>query len=281
MAELRGIDKVVPPVCLADAACLKESVALKAGAFGGLGAGHDGDGVGHDGAHVGGQPHHPRAGAPGHQRRAKARVQPRAVPLGQHTGVELVLVARAGAQRRAVGVGHIAVVFIRPGGGVADSHRDHRGVVQSVVEVVPPIRAFGHIGGVQALAAVGVARVLGAAVEHPLIPPVGQVGDRGAPAHIVVGTEVVAARAVVAAKDIDAPVEHMGFAVGHIFPQWQIGVGGGMFHQRFLLVMAMRRAGQIRPPARCRCMCRCPRHGGCRRAGRSRRRRCRGWWRSG
>ena len=244
VAELGGVDEVVPPVYLADAARLKEGVPLKAGAPGGLGAGHDGDGVGQDGAHVSGQPHHPRAGAPGHHRWAKAGVQPGAVPLGQDAGVELVLVARAGAQRRAVGVGHVAVVFIRPGRGVADGHRDHRGTVQRVVEVVPPVRPPGHVGRVQALAAVGVARVLGAAVEHALIPPVGQVGDRGAPAHIVVQAEVVTVEAVMAAVEVDTVAEHMGFAVGHILPQRQIRVHTGMSHQKVPPCHGMGRAGQ-------------------------------------
>ena len=205
-------------------------MSFKAGALGRLGAGHNGERLRDHGAHIRRKAHHTCPGAAGHHGWAEPRIKPGSIPFRQNAGIKLVLIPCTGSQRRAVRVGHVAVIGIPSGGRIAHGHRDCRSAVQRVIEIIPAIRAAGHIGRIQTLLPVGIAGVLGAAIQHAFIPPVGQILYGRAPAHIIVQTEIVAIEPVMASKHIHPPVEHMRLPVGHILPQGQIGIDTGMFH---------------------------------------------------
>ena len=128
----------------------------------------------------------------------------------------------------------IAIKLIPARRGVADSHRDHRQLVQHIVEIVSSICATGHVGRKKQHIAVLVSRIIRPGIEYALIPPVGQIVYWSGPSNIVIRTVCVAAKPVMGAKDKYAPVKYVGLSIGNILPGGQIGVESLFFHSRFL-----------------------------------------------
>ena len=69
--------------------------------------------------------------------------------------------------------------------------------------------------------------------DHPVETPVAQVIDRRRPDHLVaaaIGADLDVVRAVDIDAELPGPVgvlEHVGFPVGNVFPEREVGVGGG------------------------------------------------------
>ena len=91
----------------------------------------------------------------------------------------MLLITGACAQSRAIRVMNIPVIGIFPCGGITDSHRDGRGFVQRIIEIVASIRTAGHIGGVQALAAILIMGSFGAGVYDAVVLSIAIVIHRG------------------------------------------------------------------------------------------------------
>ena len=225
-----GVDEDVLVPVLADGAGLKKLVVGEgAGAL--LGKNHLGLPL--DGEHIPLQLHHRaaviaqllEAGDEGGRGRIKPGVQPDPpVVVRQHAGVEGELVALPPSPDSAVGIMDMAKELVFPCRGVADGHPHNPHEVKGVVEIIPPVHPPAHVGGEQQPQAQLIFRILVLAVDHALIPPVGQVVHRGGPAHVVVDAEDGRVEPVVGTVDVDPVFKHMGLAVRDILPAGEIGV---------------------------------------------------------
>ena len=230
----RRIDEIIAVSCFPNGGGLKEREIREAGPSGIGCAGNNGSRLRPNCQHIRLQHGHHRPPAAGVLRRAEAGVQIYGVVLKEDAGVKLGRVSGFFTQPGAVWMVDIAIELIPARRGVADSHRDHRQPVQHIVEIVSSICAPGHVRRKKQHIAVLVGRIICPGVEYALIPPVGQIVHRSGPADIVIRAVRVAAKPVMGAKDIDAPVKYMGLSIGNILPGGQIGVESLFFHSCFL-----------------------------------------------
>ena len=119
---------------------------------------------------------------------------------------------------------HIAIVFIGAGWPVRHRDGDHAPGTQDIVEVVPSVRADGHVRRVEVALQVRVVRILVLAVNHAFIPPVAQVAHGRGPADVVARAVHVPAEKIMGSVDIDPVPEDIRFSVRHIFPVGEIGI---------------------------------------------------------
>ncbi len=246
---LGGIDKAIPAVHLADGAGLKKGVIREMAGL--LFCGEQQGGPGTDGEHIRLQfQHHAalvgqaaKSRGDGRYPGGKAGIEPDpAVLIGEDTGVKGKGLPRPGAPHMPVRKPDMAVKLVFPGRGIADRHPHDAPEIKGIVQVIPAVRAAGHIRGVQAAAAGGIHRILVFAVDNPLIPPGAQILHRGGPAHIVIHTEQRPAEPVVGTVHIHTALKDIGFAVRDILPAREIGVHG-LVHSVFLLSFLPGQAG--------------------------------------
>ena len=224
MHQLRGIHEVISVSPLADGGRLEKRVALKPGALVIHIAGRDKDGFFFDGQHIRPQHGAHRSVAGLIPMPGKAGIQIGFVTLGQHAGIKLRLVAGPLAQAHTVFVLHIPQEFETSRRGIAHGHGHEAHLVIHVIQIVASIGALCHVGRVEAHAAICVAGVRVAGINHALTPPVGKVVYRGGPAHIIAHAENTAVEKVVGTVHVHPAAEHVGLAVRNIFPGGKIGI---------------------------------------------------------
>ena len=229
------VDKVIGVSVLADGRRLKELVTLKAAALAVGLTGSDKHRRLFNGEHI--RTQHGAHGTvaalvPG---KAETGVKIGAVPFCQDARIELGLIALLLTQKRAVRIVDIAVKLEFPSRGITHGHGNHALVVQHIVEIIPAVRALGHIRSIQAHTAIGVEGILGLFIDDALIPPVTEVVHRGGPSDIVVQAISVTVEPVMRAVDIHPAVKNVGFAVRDVLPGGQIGVERLFVHHGTLL----------------------------------------------
>ena len=171
MVMFAGIHKAVFHIHLADGGSFKEGMVRKGSGLSFGGKQHLG--LRFDGHHISLQFHHhaavvaqimPAGSGEGHLG-GKTGIEPHpAVVVRQHTGIKGKLLAGFLAPYLAVPVMHLAVKLILPCRGIAYGH------AHFPHEIKAPIRALGHIGGVEGTDAQFVSRVLASAIDDPFIP---------------------------------------------------------------------------------------------------------------
>jgi hypothetical protein len=243
MGELGGIDKIVLSLKLAHRACLKELVPLVRCSRGISRADPDIHWTFLHGKHILLQPeaertlkrHFPPSGHQGIRGEGKAAVE---IDLSviiykdariKNHGIICM------ADGRAVRIADMAIKSILSGRTVAD--RDAHLVVLSVkiIQVIPPVRPFGHIRGSHAFPVrIRIIRILQAAVDVALETPVREIILRGGIADIGIQAEATAVKPIMGAIDIDSSVKDMGFSIRDILVAGEIGVESLFFHGYFL-----------------------------------------------
>ena len=230
MVRDRGVDEIIGIPCLPNGGCLKEREIRKAGSGSIWRAGSDCHRLSSNRQHIRLQNRYHGAAAVGICRRTEACIQVDCAPLKEYAGVKLGRVALPFAEAASVRMVDIPVELIPSGRGVTDGHRDHRQLVENIVEVVSSICPTGHVRRKKQHVAILVGRIIRPGIDHTLIPPVGQIVHRRRPTDVVIRAVCVAAEPVVGAEDIHTPVKHMGLSVGDILPGGQIGIESLLFH---------------------------------------------------
>ena len=253
VAEDRGIDEVVFPVDLPDGAGLEKAVALEVCPSCRCRSGYDGFPLSPDRFHIRLQLQtdgllDPVAAELENQLeralRRKTHVEiSLAVVVHQHAGIEGEGISFLLAIWRSVGILYAAVIRKGADGAVRHGDAGAGQNVELIVQIITPVRALYAVRRVHMHLPVLVAGILRSSIDHALIAPVAQIVQRSRPADVIVHAEVLTAKAVVAAVDIEPFSEHAGFSVRDVLIAWQIGIKSRMLvHQSSLLFSKTRQS---------------------------------------
>ena len=212
------IDQIIQPVLSADGRCFEELMSLKARPLAGGGAGNHKCGRFQHRQHIGIQHRGHGSVLVRVAHAAETGVQIRPAVFRQYARVELRLIPCAQPQQRAVRVVDVSIELIRSGGRIAYGHGDEVHVAEHIIEIVPSIRADGHIRRIEISLQIAVMRILILAVDHAFIAPAAQIFHRGRPADVVAHAVQIAVEKIMRAIYIYPVAKHIGFPVRHIFP---------------------------------------------------------------
>jgi hypothetical protein len=95
---------------------------------------------------------------------------------------------------------------------------NNRDLIKHIVQIVPSIRPYCYIWGIQAHTAVWVQRIIRFLVDDAFVAPLPQIIDGCRPAYIIVQTECMPIKAIMRTVHIDTAVENIWFPIWNVFP---------------------------------------------------------------